>query len=334
MKNLEVLRLLVGRSLFDADDTPPLAARLAPTLRSLAERGVYFGTSSWKYEGWLDSIYTRERYLTRGKLSRKRFEAACLREYAETFPVVGGDFSFYQFPTPEYWANLFHGLPATFGFGLKVPEEITVKHWPGHVRYGARAGRLNEHFLDAAHFHRAFTQVLEPHRGHVAVLMFEFGSFGPADFPGMADFIESLERFLQALPVGWPYAVEIRNKEYLVPDYFAVLSRYNVAHVFNAWTRMPRIADQMKLAQAFTADFSVVRALLPKGRTYEQAVKELAPYQEVQQPDQSTRGALRQIAERALRVRQRAYVFVNNRLEGNAPATIEAVVSGTSDSNG
>jgi len=29
--------------------------------------------------------------------------------------------------------------------------------------------------------------------------------------------------------------------------------------------------------------------------------------------------------------RQRAYVFVNNRLEGNAPGTIEAVVSGTAD---
>jgi hypothetical protein len=97
---------------------------------------------------------------------------------------------------------------------------------------------------------------------------------------------------------------------------------------------MPRIADQMKLAHAFTADFSVVRALLPKGRTYEQAVRELEPYQEIQQPDLSTRSAMRQIADRAQRVRQRAYLFVNNRLEGNAPGTIEAVVSERSDCNG
>ena len=323
----------MSRSLFDADETPPLAARLAPALRSLAQRGVYFGTSSWKYEGWLGSIYTQERYVTRGRFSRKKFEAECLREYAETFPVVGGDFSFYQFPTPEYWANLFHGLPQTFVFGLKVPEEITVKRWPGHARYGNRAGRLNEHFLDVAHFERAFTQVLKPHRDHVAVLMFEFGSFGPTDFPGVSDFIQSLERFLQALPIGWYYAIEIRNKEYLVPDYFKLLARYNVAHVFNAWTRMLAIADQMALEHAFTADFAVVRALLSKGRTYERAVEELAPYQEIQQPDLSTRGALRQIAERAQRIGQRAYVFVNNRLEGNAPATIDAVVSSLPASN-
>lgn len=317
----------MGRSLFDADDTPPLAARLAPALKSLAQRGVYFGTSSWKYEGWLGSIYTRERYATRGRYSRKKFEAECLREYAETFPVVGGDFSFYQFPTSEYWAKLFHGLPAAFGFGLKVPEEITVKRWPGHARYGSRAGQPNQHFLDVAHFDRAFTHVLKPHRRHVAVLMFEFGAFSAMDFPSVADFIESLERFLQALPAGWRYAIEIRNKEYLVPAYFAALARYNVAHVFNAWTWMPPIADQMALAHAFTADFTVVRALLPKGRTYEQAVKQLAPYQEIQQPDLETRDALRQVVDRAQRVGQRAYVFVNNRLEGNAPATIEAVVS-------
>jgi hypothetical protein len=33
------------------DDRPPPAARLASRLRALADRGLYFGTSSWKYEG-------------------------------------------------------------------------------------------------------------------------------------------------------------------------------------------------------------------------------------------------------------------------------------------
>jgi hypothetical protein len=35
---------------------------------------------------------------------------------------------------------------------------------------------------------------------------------------------------------------------------------------------------------------------------------------------------MRQIAERARKSGQRAYIFVNNRLEGNAPSTIEAVI--------
>jgi uncharacterized protein YecE (DUF72 family) len=318
----------VNLSLFDDDASPPLAARLAPRLRSLADRGVYFGTSSWKYEGWLGTIYTQERYLTRRKFSRTKFEAECLREYADTFPVVGGDFSFYRFPTAEDWARIFGGAPATLAFGLKIPEYLTVVRWPGHARYGARAGQSNEFFLDAALFDREFVKALEPYRRRVAVLIFEFGQFARTDFPTPADFLERLERFLGAKPGGWPCAVEIRNPEYLTADYFAVLARHKVAHVFNAWTRMPTLAEQIALPEAFTADFSVVRALLQKGRSYETAVKMFEPYRAVQQPDPSTRAALRQVADRALGVGQRAYIFVNNRLEGNAPETIEAVVSG------
>jgi hypothetical protein len=67
--------------------------------------------------------------------------------------------------------------------------------------------------------------------------------------------------------------------------------------------------------------------MLRRGRTYDQAVDLFKPYREVKQPDEPTRVALCEIARQALKKRQRAYVFVNNRLEGNAPSTIEAVVS-------
>ncbi len=119
---------------------PPQAARLAPTLRALADRGVYFGTSSWKYDGWLGSIYRQDRYLTRGKFSNAKFEQDCLTEYAETFPTVCGDLTFYQFPSEQYWAKLFDAVPDNFIFGFKVPEDITVSVWPKHARYGRRAG--------------------------------------------------------------------------------------------------------------------------------------------------------------------------------------------------
>jgi hypothetical protein len=67
---------------------PPQAACLGPKLRALADRGIYFGTSSWKYDGWLGTIYSAERYLTRGKFSNAKFEDNCLSEYTETFPTV------------------------------------------------------------------------------------------------------------------------------------------------------------------------------------------------------------------------------------------------------
>jgi uncharacterized protein YecE (DUF72 family) len=256
----------MSHSLFDSEERPALAARLAPVLRTWTERGVYFGTSSWKYPGWVGSIYSQDRYLTRNKFSNAKFEATCLSEYAETFHVVGGDFSFYQFPAADTWAKVFAGTPPNFGFGLKVPETMTVNWWPSHARYGSRAGLKNEAFLDAELFKAAFTEPLEQHANHVAVMIFEFGTFSKKDFASPSDFLRLLDGFLGSLPKGWRYAVEIRNKDYLGPEYFEVLSKHNTAHVFNAWTRMPTLSDQIEM-DAFTADHTVVRALLQHGRS-------------------------------------------------------------------
>jgi len=116
----------------------------------------------------------------------------------------------------------------------------------------------------------------------VAAIIFEFGTFAKIDSATPVIFLGRLEGFLGALPRGWRYAVEIRNHEYLVPDYFSVLSRHNVAHVFNTWIRMLMIAEQIEIPDTFTADFTVVRALLRKGRTYKQAVDLFQPYEKVQ----------------------------------------------------
>ncbi len=78
------------------DQRPPFdRERLARQLADLAAERILIGTSSWKYEGWIGQVYTREPYLARGEFSSRRFAAECLGEYARTFPIVCGDFSFY-----------------------------------------------------------------------------------------------------------------------------------------------------------------------------------------------------------------------------------------------
>ncbi len=314
--------------LFDNDEPPlaPQAARLAPRLHALADRGVFFGTSSWKYPGWLGSIYSAERYTTRGKFSQKRFEAECLKEYAQVFPVVGGDFSFYQFPSRDYWRRLFDETPDSLLFALKVPEEITVPIWPRHARYGSRAGQTNEHFLSAEIHERLFTNLLKPHAHRVAVLILEFGTYAKKTFATPDAFLDHLAPFLAGLPDGFRHAVEIRNPELLTtPRYFDILARHNVAHVFNAWTRMPALADQAAIPEAFTADFTIARALLKKGRAYEKAVELFEPYEKMQEPDLAGRHALGYLGERAIERQKPAFLLVNNRYEGHAPSTIEAI---------
>jgi len=297
-------------------------AGLARRLRALAQENIWIGTSSWKYPGWLDQIYTRERYQSRGRVSQKRFEAECLAEYAETFPIVCGDFSFYQFPSPEYWHKLFISAPQGLQIALKVPEEVTAEVFPRHARYGPRAGMVNESYLNADALAALFLEPLEPYRERIGPLIFEFGARGASP----REFHAKLDPFLGALPPTFRYAVEVRNREYLQPRYFEILRQHRAAHVLNAWTKMPALSEQIAMPDAFPADFTVVRALLRQGRAYEDAVRQFTPYDQVRDENPEARDALRAVIRRMREERRAAYVFVNNRLEGNAPETIRVVV--------
>jgi uncharacterized protein YecE (DUF72 family) len=311
--------------LFDepnAFDRDALAARLG----ALAREHIYIGGSSWKYEGWLGQVYSRERYLARGRFSKKVFDAECLREYAETFPTVCGDFAFYQFPTEEFWRRLFARVPEGFQFAFKAPEQITCKVFPQHARYGPQAGKENEAFLDSSMLREMFLRPLEPHREKTALLIFEFGAFGRRSFAELAEFLDRLDPFLAQLPPEFRYAVEIRNPEFLEKDYFACLRSHGVAHVYNAWSKMPELRTQMAIPDSATADFLVCRALLRHGRVYEDAVGLFQPYTEIQDPNPEARDAMRVLIGRARENKQFLFLFVNNRLEGNAPLTILSVV--------
>ncbi|MGA2590451.1 MAG: DUF72 domain-containing protein [Bryobacteraceae bacterium] len=294
-------------------------------MRDLAAEGVFIGGSSWKYEGWIGQVYTRANYLSRGRFSRQLFEATCLKEYAQTFPTVCGDFAFYQFPSAEFWAKLFGLAPEGFRFAFKVPEQITCKMFPSHARYGPQAGKDNESFLDAELLKEMFLRPLWPYHNRMALLIFEFGAFSRRAIAETSEFLERLDPFLAALPPQFRYAVEVRNPEFLQPDYFGCLRARGVAHVYNAWSRMPELRQQMALPQSATADFLVCRALLRHGRPYEEAVAMFSPYSEVRDPNPGARDSLRLLIQRAREERHMAFLFVNNRLEGNAPLTIMAV---------
>ena len=42
--------------------------------------------------------------------------------------------------------------------------------------------------------------------------MFEFSRFWPTDYEHGRDFIADLDKFFGQLPSGWPYGVEMRNR--------------------------------------------------------------------------------------------------------------------------
>ncbi len=289
------------------------------------------GTSSWKYPGWLGQLYTRDRYVYRGQFAETRFDRLCLAEYAEVFSTVCVDAAYYRFPSPAQLAGLVEQVPGTFRFTFKVTDEITVKRFPNLPRFGPRAGQANPEFLNAERFIEAFLGPCLPIREQVGVLIFEFSRFHPADFPRGRDFVAALDAFLARLPTDWRYGVEIRNRGLLHPEYFAMLARHRTAHVFNSWDAMPGLDEQFALPGAFTSpEFTAARLLLRPGRNYQTAVDQFAPYDRLREVYPTGRDAganlIAGVARRAAGSPRSAYVYVNNRFEGNALLTIEAML--------
>ncbi len=295
----------------------------------LAAKGVFVGTSSWKYEGWMGQLYTPQRYEYRGKVAKTRFERDCLGEYAEVFKTVCVDAAYYSFPSEKYLEGLASRVPPEFQFGFKVTDEITTRRFPNLDRFGVRAGKPNENFLNADLFTKAFLQPCDTIRPHVGILIFEFSRFYPSDYQHGAQFVADLDRFFGQLPTGWPYGMELRNKHWLQPEYFACLARHGITHVFNSWDAMPPVSEQMALAGSRTNPRLVAaRFLLKPGRKYEDAVKTFQPYDRAQDQNPEARAAGAALIAEGQEAGQsrKTFIYVNNRLEGNALETLLAML--------
>jgi uncharacterized protein YecE (DUF72 family) len=281
---------------------------------------IRFGTSTWTYDGWFGDVYHR-RY--RGPQPASRLE-----EYARypLFRTVGIDSAFYDPPSEEELASYARALPSGFPCVSKVWDRITAKRLGQDAPQPGLAGMRNPDFLNAALFKDS---VLGPYsrvfRDHAGCFVFEFQAMRGKDLPDPLQWADQLDDFLKELPRDFRYAVELRNPELLTGVHGEVLKRHGVAHVFNSWTEMPPIGEQVELGWTVSADFTVARALLKPGRRYSDAVKQFQPYDRVQEPQPTLRRDLLRLINLSLRRRIEAFILANNRAEGNAPGTIRAV---------
>lgn len=286
---------------------------------------IRFGTSTWTYPGWKGIIYHRE------YKSDKAFRADSLAEYASfpLFRTVGIDSTFYRPPTEKQLINYAEQVPKNFQWLSKVWEDITAPVFPKHPRYGARKGQKNPNFLNPEIFEEA---VLEPYRAsktesHQGPFIFQFPTFAKATLESI-DFLASLHSFLEKLPKDFRYATELRTPKLLGKPYFDILNEFGATHCFNHWNYMPDLAEQMKAAASaggLSADFFVARLLTPLGTNYSEAVERFKPYDKMQLPNEKMRKDAAQIARRAIKRNIPAFIIVNNRAEGHAPLTIDAI---------
>src|SRR6476620_3628433 len=75
---------------------------------------ILIGTSGYNYPEWRGTFYP-EKFST----------AKMLAYYAERFPTVEINYTFYRIPTEKLLAGWAAGTPENFSFTLKAPRRIT-----------------------------------------------------------------------------------------------------------------------------------------------------------------------------------------------------------------
>ena len=311
--------------------TPPAAERADPALSEKLAReraaaaeiaarlppNVFFGTSSWSFPGWAGIVYPRR--ASEGELAREG-----LVEYARhpLLSTVGIDRGFYGPIPAEDLARYAAQLPPAFPCCAKAPRGVTAAVLPGE-------GRRNPDYLSAARFvDEMVGPFLESFRFHTGPFVVQIPPAGR--HVSAALFAEKLGAFLRGLPRQARYAVELRDPALLSPAYRDALAENGAAHVYNYATAMPMPAEQRRAIPP-SAGFVVVRLLLRPGTGYDERREEFLPFDRIVDESPEMRREVVGILREAAAAGSSAYVLVNNKAEGCAPATIRALAERLAD---
>jgi uncharacterized protein YecE (DUF72 family) len=183
----------------------------------VAER-VFVGTSGYNYPEWRGTFYPE-------KFSTDKM----LAYYAERFPTVEINYTFYRMPTEKLLSGWSAGTPEHFTFTLKAPRRIT---------HDSKLQRCEDTL-------QAFVRTAKTLGPKLAVLLFQL----PPNFKKDA---VVLRDFVQLIPDGTRAAFEFRHASWLDAETYDTLRSRNLALC---------VADSEKMSTPVevTADYGYFR---------------------------------------------------------------------------
>jgi uncharacterized protein YecE (DUF72 family) len=179
---------------------------------------VLVGTSGYNYPEWRGTFYPE-------KFSTDKM----LGYYAERFPTVEINYTFYRVPTEKLLSGWAAGTPDHFTFTLKAPRRIT---------HDAKLQRTEDLTL-------AFCRIARTLGSKLGVLLFQLP-------PTFKKDVDALRAFTELLPDGLRATFEFRHASWFDPEVFDVLRNRNLALC---------IADSGKMSTPveMTADYAYFR---------------------------------------------------------------------------
>jgi uncharacterized protein YecE (DUF72 family) len=244
---------------------------------------LYLGTQGWSYDSWVGGFYPPGAPTS-----------AWLEVYASQFNTVELDTTFYAVPRASTISGWHGRTPEGFCFAAKFPQTITHEH----------------QLVDCQTAAVAFIEAMADLGSKLGPLLLQM----PPSFS--AGQVEVLTTFLEDLPAGFHYALEVRHRSWLtkemLPVLLALLQKHEVALclVQHAW--MPRLAE-------LTAPFTYIRWL---GR------REDIPDDDFSRVRINRDAQLDHWAEqigRFLSTGVTVYGYFNNHYQGHSPASVRGL---------
>lgn len=240
---------------------------------------IYIGTSGWSYKEWAGNFYPD-----------KMKPAEYLEFYAEKFNTVEIDSTFYRIPTKAMVESWYKSVPANFKFCAKFPQSIT---------HDSDLTGIED---TLSQFIKAMT-ILEDKLG-ILLLQFPY-SFKP-------EMSKNLNKFLELLPAGTNYVIEIRNRKWLDEKFFEMLRKRSIglALLDHPWMPIPQVVTSRVLYIRFLGD----RKKIPDDFTHEHIDRgrELSEWERM----------IRALEEKV----DDFYGYFNNHYSGHSPTTAQRFI--------
>jgi uncharacterized protein YecE (DUF72 family) len=251
---------------------------------------VAVGTCGFSYRDWIGPVYPP------GTKAGEMLEL-----YAERFPIVEIDATYYRIPPASAFASMARRTPRTFRFTAKLPGSAT------HVREDALALRDD---LDS--FQRALDPLIAQERFAAALMQFP-NSFHPTD--AAREHLAALRRELPEIKL----AAEFRHREWQTNETIELLRELNIALVN---VDEPQFSSLPRPSSDVTSSFSYVRF---HGRNYQQWWKgdNVTRYDYEYRPEELAPWVRRIVDMAGNREVREVLAFFNNHARGQAVRSAE-----------
>jgi uncharacterized protein YecE (DUF72 family) len=251
---------------------------------------ILIGCSGWSYPDWAGPFYPEG--MAQGEY---------LSWYADRFPIVEVDSSFYRVPSKGMVQGWRDKTPSGFKFALKVPRAIT------HQKQLRGCEAEVAEFVDA----------ILPLGAKLSSALLQLGYFNRGAFASLDDFLGVLDPFLAHWPHEQvPLAVEVRNPRWVGPKLAEVLRDHNAALTLTEQTWMPRPSTIAQQIDPVTGPIGFVRLLGDR-----EAIEKVTTTWDKTVVDRSADLAETAIVIRSMAERIPVVVFINNHYAGHSPST-------------